>query len=263
MIFRPAIIQTIHNQYSREKCLNEFKPLEGFLFEHSIRWVDRVVAVSKGVAEDFITSTGCPLHKVKVIYNPVIGPEMKRLAEEEIEHTWLNSEEPVFLSVGRLAPQKNHKLLLRAFAKINQTMPCHLILLGEGALLDELKNMAVQLGISEKVDFYGFSPNPYAFMKRSNALVLSSNFEGFGNVLAESMACGCPVISTDCPSGPAEILAGGKYGHLTPMNDEEALAKAMLAVIHGDRRLAPDEWLQRFEMKTICRQYISLFDPEV
>jgi glycosyltransferase involved in cell wall biosynthesis len=197
---------------------------------------EAIVAVSNGVADDLARLTGLPRERVRTVYNPVVGPELARLAAEPVDHPWFRpgQSSPVVLGAGRLSGQKDFPTLVRAFARLRATMPARLVILGSASTPEltakragELRALAAEKGLVEEVDLPGFVPNPYAYMARSALFVLSSAFEGFGNVLVEAMATGCPVVSTDCPSGPAEILDGGRHGPLVPVGDDAALAAAM------------------------------------
>jgi glycosyltransferase involved in cell wall biosynthesis len=197
-----------------------------------IRWSyplsDGIIAVSGGVAQDLIDNGKVPPEIIDVVYNPVVGPELQLKAQADVSNRWLKDENTeVILSVGRLAPEKNYNLLLRAFAQIAPSRNIRLVIIGDGTEREKLKTLARELQLEDQVELTGFMRNPYAFMSKASVFVLSSNTEGFGNVLVEALACGCPVVSTDCPSGPREILEGGKWGRLVPVNDEEALAEAM------------------------------------
>lgn len=190
---------------------------------------DGVVAVSNGVGEDLSLTTGFPRERITTIYNPVVGPGLEKQAAEAAPHHWLAEAggSPVIVGAGRLVPQKNFPLLLRAFAKLRAQRPVRLLILGEGKERPSLEALAVQLGIQEDVALPGFAANPYAALARAALFVLSSDWEGLPTVLIEALACGCPVVSTDCPSGPAEILEGGRYGELVRAGDADALASAM------------------------------------
>ena len=207
-----------------------------WFMRHTYPWVDGVVAVSGGVADDLAQAIGLPRQRIAVVYNPVVTDNMLASAEAPLDHPWFApGEAPVVLGVGRLTTQKDFGILLRAFAKLRAQRPARLMILGESELRPALEALARQLGIDVDVALPGFTDNPYAYMRRAALFVLSSRFEGFGNVLAEAMACGTPVVSTDCPSGPAEILEGGKWGRLVPVGDVEALAEAMLATLTETR----------------------------
>jgi glycosyltransferase involved in cell wall biosynthesis len=134
---------------------------------------------------------------------------------------------PVILAVGRLTLQKDFPTLIRAFARLRARRSARLVILGEGELRDELEALVAELGLTADVALPGFVDNPFSWMRGSALFVLSSAWEGFGNVLVEAMACGTPVVSTDCPSGPAEILENGKWGRLAAVGDAEALARAI------------------------------------
>lgn len=193
---------------------------------------DGVIAVSQGVAEDLIHAIGLPQSIIKVLYNPVVPSDVMERAQDAITHPWLvDHARSVILGVGRLERQKDFSTLMRAFARVSKQRPFRLIILGEGSQRKNLESLAGELGIADMVSMPGHVPNPYAYMARCDLFVLSSLWEGFGNVLAEALAVGIPVISTDCPSGPREILADGAYGPLVTVGDDVALADAILKVV--------------------------------
>ena len=207
----------------------KFMPL---LIKTFYPYADAVVAVSRGVAEDLITQTGLPAEKIKVIYNPVVTPELFTKAEEPLDYPWFRSgEPPVILGVGRLTKPKDFPTLIRAFALVRKERPARLMILGEGEERPNLEALVRELGLEEDVALPGFVENPYKYMKRAAVFVLSSRWEGFGNVLVEAMALGTPVVATDCPSGPAEILEGGKWGQLVPVGNETSLARAIILAL--------------------------------
>ena len=142
----------------------------------------------------------------------------------------------MLLGVGKLKPQKDFACLIRAFARVRATRPVRLIVLGDGPQREALLVLARTLGVADAVALPGFVANPFAYLGRAAAFVLSSAWEGLANVVIEALACGCPVVSTDCPSGPAEILAGGKYGRLVPVGDDAALANAIAATLDAPPR---------------------------
>jgi glycosyltransferase involved in cell wall biosynthesis len=194
---------------------------------------DAVVARSKGVAEDLVQNMKVPRERVHVIYNPT-DPEIEAKAQEPFEHPWFkNSKIPVILCVARLAPEKDLPTLIRAFSVVRKERPAKLAILGEGSERAKLEALVKELGLEGDVWMPGFVDNPFKFMKRATVFALSSKFEGFGMVIAEALAVGTPVVSTDCPSGPAEILGGGKWGKLVPVGDCEKLAEAILETIEN------------------------------
>jgi glycosyltransferase involved in cell wall biosynthesis len=190
---------------------------------------DRVIAVSEGVAEDTAAITGLPRSRIAVVRNPVVTPRLAAMAKETVDHPWLRAGEvPVILGAGRLTRQKDFPTLLRAFARARREQPCRLIVLGEGPDRAEIERLVRELGLDDDVSLPGYTGNPYAYMARAGLFVLSSRWEGSPNVLTEALAVGTPVVSTDCPSGPREILREGRLGPLVPVGDEEAIARAIL-----------------------------------
>ncbi len=185
---------------------------------------DHAVAVSKGVRNDLLDKTRLEDDSISMIYNPVRVELIREQASEPVDHEWLADESlEVVLSGGRHKPQKGFDTLLDAFAHLERDN-VRLVLFGKGPETEALQRQAIELGISDRVSFPGFVDNPYSYMSAADVFVLSSVHEGFGLVLIETMACGCPVVSTDCESGPGEILDGGKYGLLVPVGDKKALA---------------------------------------
>jgi glycosyltransferase involved in cell wall biosynthesis len=210
------------------------------LMRRTYAQAEAVVAVSNGVADDLARLTGLPRARIRTVYNPVVGPDLARMAAEPVGHRWFRpGEPPVILGAGRLSEQKDFPTLVRAFARLQRGgRVVRLVILGTAAQpklmaerVAELKGLAESLGAGGEVDLPGYAENPFAYMARSAVFAMSSAWEGFGNVLVEAMACGCPVVSTDCPSGPAEILEGGRYGPLVPVGDDAALALALARVL--------------------------------
>ncbi|MYD96056.1 MAG: glycosyltransferase [Gammaproteobacteria bacterium] len=194
--------------------------------------VRAVVVNSPGVAEDLKKHVPAISHLVSVISNPVVWADHQRLAALPVDGEWFNDPRtPVVLSVGRLAPPKDLVTLLHAFADIAKSRPARLVVLGEGPQRGDLTRLASRLGVRRIVDFAGFVLNPFAFMSKAHVVVLSSRYEGSPNVLIQAMACGTSVVSTDCPSGPREILEDGKWGALVPVGDVEAMAAAIVEVL--------------------------------
>lgn len=167
--------------------------------------------------------------KIVTIYNPVIGEEFEFKREERIDHPWLTQNNlPVIVSMGRFNDEhKNFSLLIRAFKLLRVARAAKLIIIGEGKDRPFYEMLVEELDLSEDVQFPGFISNPLPYLKHSSCFVLSSTHEGLPTVLIEALACGCPVVSTDCPSGPREILDHGRYGRLVPLNSDRALAAAI------------------------------------
>lgn len=201
--------------------------LISILVQYTYFKADQIICVSEGVRKDLLNVVKVPPNEVTVIHNPINVEHIRRRAAEPLEHEWLSDPaSSIVMSAGRHEPQKGFDTLLSAFSKLNDPNT-RLLVLGEGPETASLKKLANELGIDTRVDFPGFVDNPYKYMARADVFVLSSLYEGFGNVLVEAMATGCPVVSTDCPSGPAEILEGGRYGPLVPVKDPVAMAQAI------------------------------------
>jgi len=207
-------------------------------------WIAHAVAVSGGIAHELISDAGLPRDKVSTIHNPVISADFAARSNAPVIHPWLNAGgPPVFITAGRLVEMKDHATLLRAFARVLAVQPARLLLLGTGPMQPALEQLVRELGIGDQVELTGYVANPLPYMRRAAAFVLSSRAEGFGNVLVEAMGCGTPVVSTDCPHGPAEILEDGRYGLLVPPRDPDTLAAAMVRVIQ-DRSPWPEDVLR-------------------
>jgi glycosyltransferase involved in cell wall biosynthesis len=191
-------------------------------------WADGIVAVSAGVAGVVKGITRLPTHRIRTIYNPAVTADFYSRADEKLHHPWFEpGEPPVILSVGKLAPEKDLPTLIRAFAILCKRNPARLMIIGDGEEEDHLRTLVQKLRINDRVRFEGFQQNPLKYMKRAALFALASKYEGFGLVLAEALACGTPVVATDCPYGPAEILENGEYGALVPVGNSEAMARAM------------------------------------
>lgn len=254
---RVRLIITEHNMLSlsQEHAQNKRSKLLPISMKHFYPTADQVVAVSKGVAEDLSNQIGLPLDKIKVIYNPVIDERLIHKSWEKVENPWFQDPQtPVILSVGRLTEQKDHSTLIKAFAKVREKIPAKLVILGEGEKRLELEQLVDTLELKEDVWMPGFVENPYAFMRRASVFVLSSKWEGLPTVLIEAMACGCRIVSTDCPSGPAEILEGGKWGRLVPVGDVDGLARAILLSLDEDKNKGVER-AKSFTLKQILAQY--------
>lgn len=225
------------------------------------RWADAIVAVSEGAADDLARAVRIPRGRIDVIYNPVITPDVRRRSVEAPPHPWFEDPAcPVVLGVGRLTTQKNFPALVEAFALVVRQQPAaRLVILGEGPEREAITALVRRLGIEATVALPGFVDNPYACIARAAVFALSSNFEGLPTVLIESLALGTPVVSTDCPSGPREILRGGLLGRLVPVGDTPALARAILAVLTSPRIPPPAEALDRFMPDVVLDQYQRLF----
>ena len=208
------------------------RPLLGWMARRFYPAADAIIAVSNGVADDLAALAALPRTSIWTIYNPVVTSDLMSKALEPLEHPWFApGAPPVILGVGRLAAQKDFATLLRAFARIRAVRPARLLVLGEGRTRPELETLALGLGLNEDLALPGFVDNPFAYMARAAVFVLCSRYEGLPGVLIQAMASGCPVVSTDCPSGPREILEDSIYGPLVPVGDDAAMADAILSVL--------------------------------
>lgn len=194
---------------------------------------DAITAVSDGVRDDLVRELGLARERIRVVYNPIVTDEMEAQALEPVEDAWFREEVPVILGVGRLVEEKDFGTLIRAFREVRYRLRSRLVILGEGPLRGELEGLVREVGLEEDVLLPGFDKNPFKFMSKCNAFVLSSRFEGLPGVLIQAMACGAPVIATDCPSGPSEIISPERDGVMVPVGDVEAMANAIERVL-GD-----------------------------
>jgi len=258
------------------------KGLYGFLNRTMMKMLynraDRIIAVSEGVREDLALNFNVKKDKISVIYNPVDAEKIRALAAEAVDHPWFGkSDIPVIINVGRLAAQKNQKDLVIACAELRKRTACRLVIIGEGELKDELAKLAGVLGVSDDVAFLGFQENPFKYMARSSVFVLSSLFEGFPNALVEAMALGCPVVASDCLTGPREILAPGlaasssidgllcaKYGLLFRPGDVRSMVSGIRTFLEdADLRARysrlGQERARDFSIDKIVSAYLNIF----
>lgn len=253
-------VQTNLSQQFRDHQPHTFGRVRPQLVRLMYPWSDALVAASAGVAADVAQMAHIPQERVRVIYNPVVTPEVVAKTQEPVDHPWFApGEPPVLLGVGRLVSQKDFPTLIRAFALVRQERPARLMILGEGQDRPQLEALVRSLNLEADVALPGFAENPYAYMAQASVFVLSSIFEGFGNVVAEALAAGTPVVSTDCESGPAEILENGRYGRLTPTRDPEAIARAVLQTLDEPRN-SPEliARAQSFSVANITDQYLQV-----
>lgn len=216
---------------------------------------DCVVAVSNEAMQYLQTFLQSKSAKVVAIANPLPLAQILAASKDYAPHPWLASKtHPVFLAAGRLVPQKGFDVLLRAFATLNPNF--RLIILGEGPQRQSLTHLAKELGVCDRVELIGFEKNPYRYMARADVFVLSSHHEGMPNVLLQALACGCRVVSSDCPSGSKEVLQDGQYGTLVEAGDVAALAKAMQQALSSEPDMdARMDYLQRYCIGRITERY--------
>jgi glycosyltransferase involved in cell wall biosynthesis len=227
------------------------------------RLADGIIAVSTGVADDLAKHAGLPRKKISVVYNPVWVPRIQKLADETVEpRLFHDGDGPLIVAMGRLVKQKGFSILLRAFARLRAQRAARLVILGEGELRESLEGEIGQLGLAADVILPGFAHNPFPLLRDSDLFVLSSLWEGLPNGMIQAMACGTPVVASDCPSGPAEILGNGRWGRLVPVGDVNALAAAMAATL--DDKSHPDVVSRAadFNLDQAVDGYLKVMLPE-
>jgi len=262
------VLVSVHTSISKVK--KNRLDIKARLIPHFERWLypkaDKIIAVSQGIKNDISEYLGINREKIAMIYNPIVDEEIFELAQEPINHPWFhNFKIPIILAVGALKKQKNYPLLFKAFKLIYRELALRLVILGEGEERENLENLAQELKIADKIDLQGFQMNPYKFIAKASIFVLSSSVEGLPTVLVEAMACGVPVVSTDCPSGPREIITEPGYnGLLVQPGNPRALAKAIFQVLDNKNlaiRLSKGglERAKYFDVRKITKKYEGLF----
>ncbi len=220
-----------------------------------------LTAVSAGVADDLAQVVGLDRSRVEVVFNPVISAQLEQLAAQPEPHPWFASgEPPVIVAAGRLRTQKDYPLLITAFARARKRSECRLMIFGDGPEEAALGRLVDELGLVEHVALAGYSANPYPAMRRAAVYAMSSRFEGLPTVLIEALFCGAPVVSTDCPSGPREILAGGRFGRLVPVGDVEALTDALVAGVDGRIDPPPVASWEPYRAERAVDRYLELLE---
>lgn len=241
-------------------AITKFLP---WMMKRSYARADAIVTVSDGVADDLGARLGLARSRIVTCHNPIETVELLHKSAEPLDHPWFAAgEPPVILGAGRLGKEKDFATLIKAFDHLRSSRNARLVILGEGAerpALEALRDVSVY---RNDILLAGFQANPYNWMRAASVFVLSSRWEGFGNVLVEAMACGTPVISTRCPSGPEEILAQGKWGRMTPVGDARALAAAMDATLSDSTRPDVQARAQDFSVARAVDAYLNVLDPE-
>jgi glycosyltransferase involved in cell wall biosynthesis len=223
-----------------------------------------IVAVSKGVRESLKQAARIPSHRIEVIYNPIRQPEGGETEPQDDELIrWWQSAKLKLIAVGSLKPAKDYPTLLEAVELLRRSIDARLLVLGEGPERENLTQLAERDGISQAVQLAGFRPCPQPYLRMADVFVLSSRWEGLANVITEALLCGCRVVSTDCPSGPAELLADGRYGRLVPVGDPPAMAQAISEIAAAPHDPEPGSaWAKQFNAKTAAEAYLKLLFPD-
>jgi glycosyltransferase involved in cell wall biosynthesis len=260
---RTPVVVTVHSTMSRYATQQSrfSRVLWPYLLRTFYPSAACIVAVSGGVADDLARTTGLPRNRVEVVYNPVITPAVRAAARQTPDHPWFTpGEPPVILGVGRLTAPKDFPTLIRGFAEVRKLRPARLIILGEGPDRPLLESLIAQLGVGNDVALPGFRENALAYMAHSAVFALSSAWEGLPTVLIEALAAGTRVVSTDCPSGPREILQGGRLGPLTPVGDAHALAQAIADVLDRPSNAVPQDALTPFTRDAAVDHYLQIIE---
>lgn len=261
---KPVLILREANTPSKK--YSEYGVISRIFYKIGHPFADHYVAVSNGVRKDMIRYYSLKETEVTTIYNPIVDETIHQNKLESVGHPWiLQNDFPVLVTMSRVVEQKDHKTLFKAFAILKKEVEAKLLVLGDDTqnpkYTFELKKLITQLNLRDSVEFIGFQENPYAFLSRASLFVLSSRFEGLPGSLIQALACGCPVVSTDCPSGPNEILEGGKYGKLVPVGNEEKLAQAMIESLteeHDSDRLK--KRADDFSVNCSAQLYLQLIE---
>ena len=262
--FRHIVHETVNMTEHLDDVFRQgrFNPLKLFLIRSAYADADIVATVSKGVQNDLIENFNVKEGRIKVIYDGIDHELISRMSSEV---AGLNLDGMVIVTVGRLVYQKGFDILLKAFHIVRGQVRSRLLIIGDGAEREGLVNLAKQLNISEDTIFAGYKSNPYRYMRESTVFCSASRYEGFSIVILEAMVLGLPVIATDCPSGPAEILDSGRHGILVPPEDPEAIADKLLRVlpdIELRRSLSGRSLLraQDFNLETFLEQWEELIE---
>ena len=236
------------------------RPLKRYFSRLLYSWTNKIIANSSGVKDDLVTNFRMNPDDIVVIFNPVLTTDIPQRIDKEPEHIWLAKKDvPVILGVGRLTTSKDFITLVEAFGQVRKYRLCRLMILGEGPERTHIESKAKELGLQDDVALPGYIEDPLPWMSHSNVFVLSSRYEGLSNVLIEAIAAGSPVISTNCPSGSAEILQNGRLGPLVPVGDAKAMADAIDSVLSNPP--APKllrEGLDRFRSDLVAKQYLQV-----
>jgi glycosyltransferase involved in cell wall biosynthesis len=259
---RPRLVVVEHNNFQRNRAIR--KGLARISYEAVpllYRFADTVAVVANDMRMGLAQAARIPSDAIETLYNPVVTPQLSVAAAAKPSHPWMQEplDRPVFVGIGRFERQKNFPLLIEAFSIVRSQRPCRLIILGEGELRPEIERLVQAAGLEADVDLPGFDPNPFSILSRASAFVLSSDWEGLPTVVIEALACGCPVVSTDCPTGPREILQDGEFGTLVAPGDAAALADAMIKTI--DNPVDPERLRKRaadFNLDRAIDRYLEV-----
>jgi glycosyltransferase involved in cell wall biosynthesis len=258
--FVVSIHAQLHFFYGEKRSLKSI--LNKVLLKLAYSYADEIITVSSGLKKELNDILKIK-NNVTVIYNPVINQNLFDLSNEFDDHPWISSDShTLIVSIGRLSPEKDFPTLIYAFNNIKNHKNIKLLILGEGSERKNLENLIISLDLQSQIQMLGFLKNPYPILKRASCFVLASKSEGFGNVLVESLALGCPVVSTDCPYGPNEILDGGSLGCLVPIGDHITMSNSIIKIIKGEYFFDFDlinKKIKIFHSDSVSEKYFSVF----
>lgn len=221
---------------------------------------DHHTAVSKGVKEEMIKAFALKAEQISVVDNPVITLQLLAQSKEEVNHPWFKKDRsiPVILHAGRFVYQKDHQTLIEAFKILNEKTEARLFLMGEGPLKKEIQSLVKSYDLESPVEFAGFDKNPFKYMSKCDVFVLSSHHEGMPGVLVQAMACGAPCVSTDCPTGPNEIIKSDlNNGKLVPVGDSKQMATAIEEVLNNPLQNI-EKGVERFKLEVALNSYLKV-----
>ena len=235
------------------------------LVKRSYKHGDVIIANSIDGAAELADFLGWPNERVGHIYNPADPSLIQARSTEPISHPWIEDSDniPLFVAAGRLSPQKDYPTMLRALALANASKMYRLLIIGDGPDRTKLEQLATDLSVSDKVAFLGATENPYPYIANADLVLLSSGYEGMPNVLIEAQILGVPIVSTDCPTGPSELLFGGKAGYLVPVGDPNSMSTAIVEAINNieeanAKAKLGHEHIDRFQPETAYQNYMNL-----
>ncbi|MBD2847556.1 glycosyltransferase [Paenibacillus sp. IB182496] len=257
----PAIVREANNRTESKQVSIVNRLLTYMLYNLC---ASKVVALSNGVKDDLINNFCILENKINVIYNPVEVLKIKELSKEVLTEFDITGDFKVIIAIGRLVEQKDYYTLLKSFSQVLESERAILLILGKGPMEKQLIDLTVSLGVNNHVVFLGFKRNPYKYLKRADIFILSSKWEGFGHVIVEAMAVGVPVISTNCKSGPSEIIGNNEFGLLVPVQSPDILAEKIIFLLKSKKKredfvVKGLRRAEHFEAKKIVLEYENLF----
>lgn len=264
---------------STRVVISSHAPLEYFIRDEKlVKWrllkkllsyfygtADKVITVSKGLERTLIGELNVNPAKILTIYNPIINESLINDSLEDLSDSWVkSSKSPYIISVGRFAKEKDYPTLINAFNLVRKKRDVRLIILGEGPERENVNKLINFHGLSSFVHMPGHVLNPYKYMKNAACFMLSSKNEGFGNVLVEALVLGCPIVSTNCPFGPVEVLDNGLWGSLVSVGDYESMANSVLTTLEFNQSMSKsllNTHLEQFTVSVVVEKYINVFFP--